>query len=264
MAVLAACFEYLEELQGGKPSISRAVVAFLRQGARIAPEMQYFLSIYSFSEQTEFVVSDAYQSHKMNEASFRSQLVGQDAVFWIPQECAILSTIGRSARVAYLKHDTLPYAVFLLAFSRAGEGFELEDVHRLRLDQSPYHPFRHAHSARVLVLSLRRDLAPLGVRIEYDRSTQRYFLRSPVPILRLSVTSGGQRVLLARDRKSSAIPKLLEARLEKDRFIRTADICRDFKVTRQSMNRHLRALAAKGKVRLVKRGPISGYLWLDR
>jgi hypothetical protein len=253
-----ASFTYLLEFHRKDASPSSAFLALLRAGRSIGRELEYSLNTYSILSKVRLEIFDGQKRFRMEESVFRSELFSESGVFWFPAERTLLAKRSGRLDVISFEEGSLVLAAFLLALNRA-EGFTLEDVHRLR-SKAPFHPFRHTAAARMILTRLRQEAERVGLGVDYHRESGRYRLESFLTPLTIEV----QRETASPDAAPAAgggadRERQIFERIREERFARTADLCDRLGMTRQSLHPYLKELTRRGLVKLVRRGPVSGY-----
>jgi biotin operon repressor len=104
-----------------------------------------------------------------------------------------------------------------------------------------------------MVISRLRDKLKLsGLELLFNRDVGRYEFQTEYPAF--TILSG------RTDKKSSNRRDELLERIGMEPFVSTQTLCEEFKVSRQALHPFLSALQKEGKIRVVKRGPTSGYI----
>ncbi len=257
LALRHASFTYLLEFHRKDASPSSAFLALLRAGRSIGRELEYLLNTYSILSKVRLEISDGSKRYRMEESVFRSELFSESGVFWFPAEHTLLTKRSGRLEVVAFEEGSLVLAAFLLLLNRR-EGFTLEDVHRLR-SKAPFHPFRHTAAARMILTRIRQELEKTGLSVEYGRESGRYRLESFLAPLTIEVERETGAVGGVGGAPVDRYHQIID-RIRAERFARTADLCERLGMTRQSLHPYLKELSRRGLVRLVRRGPVSGYV----
>jgi hypothetical protein len=256
LAVRLAGFSYMTELLEEKYASSSALLGLARH-QEIGPELEYFLGAYGLLNEVSLSVSSGGGREVVAEPRFRRQLFRSAGVFWFQKELVLLVNRGGARVLSYeFPASAPPSALFRLLWSemeRGGPGITLRDVHALR-SHAPYREHLHAGAAKMLVTRLRQKLAGSELSLTYERASGRYSLRSTLPSF--TIQSGGDKAAPARNRKEEIL-----ARIAMEPFVRTQTLTDELGVSRQALHVFLKDLCEEGRIRLVRRGPKSGYVF---
>ena len=133
-------------------------------------------------------------------------------------------------------------------------GLKLIDFHRARSDLK-FQDELHTSSAKMLVSRVRDRIKRTGVSVFYNRDTGFYNLECDLPFYAVQ----SQKVKTGTIEKKNRDEEIL-SRISMNTFVSTQELCRDFKVSRQALHPHLKQLVESKKIKMVKRGPRSGYV----
>ena len=253
-----SCFSYMGEVLDDKYASASALVSLVKH-QEIGPELEYFLDSYDLLARVRLSVYDGHRTQAISEPTLRRMLFRSPGIFWFQKEAILVANKGRDGVVSVDFDKKSPGLVLfrlLWNASLAGEdGLTLKDVHKAR---SP-HAFReelHASAAKVLVSRLRDLLKPCGLAIVFDRNDGFYRIAADLP--GYTIQSAGEETAKASSKDRAS--EILE-RIAMEPFVPTQTLVKEFGVTRQALHPVLSALAKAGRVRMVRRGPVSGYVY---
>lgn len=252
LEVRLAGFSYMAEVLENRYASASALLS-LAKHQEIGPELEYFLSAYKLLEGINLSVTDGHKKDFIDEPALRRRLFREPGIFWFQKEGVLVANAGR-----VISREFSPQSPLLLAFrlfwnaKQEAKGLRLEDLHRSRLSVT-YREELHAGAAKMLVSRL-RELLKGFAEIHYDRESRRYSLQSELPTYTIhsAVKKPGQ--------KSRRETEILQ-RISMESFVGTKALCEEFGVTRQALHPVLKKLCEAGKIKLVFRGPISGYIF---
>lgn len=253
----AACFDYMKEVLENKYASASALIS-LAKHQEIGQELEYFLENYDLLQSVSVGVHDGRKTELVNEHRLRRMFFGARGAFWFQKESILLVNKGERqvASVDFPKGSPLLVAFRLLWSELLMErkGLKLVDFHRAR-SKHKFVEELHASSAKMLVSRLRDRLKGSTLEVVYDRDSGYYGLRTMLPpyTLQSSVNEGSY------EKRSTREEEIL-SRIALDAFVPTATLCEEFGVSRQALHPHLQELLRDGKIRLVRRGPRSGYI----
>ncbi|RYZ99851.1 MAG: HTH domain-containing protein, partial [Proteobacteria bacterium] len=250
-------FSYMADVLERKFDSSSALLS-LAQHREIGPELEYFLNAYGLLNQVSITVSSGAGREIVDEPRLRRQLFRAAGIFWFQKESVLLANDGasRMQSIELPIGNPLSSLFRLLWSAQQGDSRELtlKDIHALR-SKAPYREHLHAGAAKMLVTRLRQKLKPAALTVSYDRPRGTYSLQSALPCL--TILSGSEAP--ARDRKAEIL-----ARIEMEPFVRTTLLREELGVSRQALHSYLKELCEEGKIRLVSRGPSSGYIFTGK
>jgi HTH domain len=258
LPVRRAAFSYISEVLESRYASASALVS-LAKHREIGPELEYFLGAYGLLESVSLLVRDGSGQSSVNEPALRRRLFQEPGLFWFQKEGILLANEGRQEVVTVEFSDRSPllacFRLFWNAFQGGQGGFTLREVHKTRLS-CPYREELHAGAAKMLISRLRQQLGKTGIQLAYFRESGCYEFVAELPaftILSQAEAEGGEKEKPSRERA------LLE-RIGMEPFVSTKALCTEFGVSRQALHPALKKLTEEGKIRLVKRGPVSGYI----
>lgn len=256
LPVRLAGFSYMADILEDRYASSSALLGLARH-QEIGPELEYFLGAYGFLNEVSLTVSGGGGREVVAEPSLRRRLFRAAGVFWFQRESVLLVNRGE-ARVlsSEFPAGAPPTALFRLLWREmesGNPGLSLKDVHAAR-SNAPFREHLHAGAAKMLVSRLRQKLAGSGLELSYDRPGGRYSLNTELPAF--TIWSGADAKTPARNRKAEIL-----ARIAMEPFVRTQTLTEELGVSRQALHVFLKDLCEEGSVRLVRRGPASGYIY---
>lgn len=278
----AACFDYLRVVMARSKASLLPFFELLKH-PELGQELIYYLDFYGILAQTMLSMRRGSEVFVLSEGQVRNLILGTAASFWFPAEKIVVNGDGRKLRLLELAKQ--PKAAKLFErLSRSREGIGLEDVHRLH-NKSHFHPLRHSGQARTLIYRLRKALRELTLDIHFDRDRMRYSLKFQAELVTIravssqalgaSAAGSGLGVMDLRDGSDlrtsgqqllrqdvSRIEQIHEIIRQSGRKT-TTELCRELGVSRQALHPHLTRLVREGKVKLVKRGPLTSYVAVD-
>lgn len=254
LEVRLAGFSYMAEVLENRYASASSLLS-LAKHQEIGPELEYFLNAYKLLEGISLSVTDGQKKDFIDEPALRRRLFREPGIFWFQKEAVLVANAGKvvSREFAAQSPLLLSFRLFWNA-KQEGAGLRLEDLHRARLSV-PYREELHAGAAKMLVSRL-RELLKGFAEIQYDRESRRYTLESPLPTYTIHSRAPGKKVGQKRDRAAEILH-----RISMESFVGTKALCEEFGVTRQALHPVLKKLCAAGKIKLVFRGPISGYIF---
>lgn len=259
----AACFDYMKEVLENKYASASALIS-LAKHQEIGQELEYFLEYYALLQSVSVGVHNGRKTELVNEHRLRRMFFGAPGAFWFQKESILLVNKGERdsrggrqvASVDFPKGSPLLVAFRLLWSELLLErkGLKLIDFHRAR-SKHKFVEELHASSAKMLVSRLRDRLKTSGLEIIYDRDSGYYGLRTLLPPYTLQSSVNEE----TYEKRSTRSEEIL-SRIALDAFVPTARLCEEFGVSRQALHPYLQELLREGKIRLVRRGPRSGYI----
>ncbi len=256
-----ACFSYIAEVMEHKQTSGRALLSLVRR-QEIGPELEYYLGTYSLLADVTLAVSSRRGQETLAESELRRQLFLEPGLFWFQKEQILLShQAGERMRLADLTQRSGQLATFKLfwnAFQNQDRGCTLAEIHQTR-HLSTYREELHAGAAKMQISRLREMLRPCGITIEYDRDLARYSFHSLLSPFTLLSREGSENFSPPQRSREEE----LLSRIAAEPFVPTRILCHEFKVSRQALHPFLRKLVDSKKIRMVKRGPVSGYIFIN-
>lgn len=262
LRVRSASFSYIAEVMEQQQTNGHALLSLVRR-QEIGPEMEYYLDSYSLLADVALTVSSRRGQELVAEADLRRRLFREAGLFWFQKEEILLANFGdRKMRFVDLSQKPNLLSAFRLfwnAYQNLDNGFTLNEVHQTRMP-STYREELHAGATKMLISRLREAIHHCGLKIAYNRDDGRYSLQSQLsPFTLLSRAETPQ----TRPEKRSREDELL-SRIAMEPFVSTRVLCHEFKVSRQALHPFLSKLVDKKMIRMVKRGPVSGYIFLAK
>ena len=254
-----ACFSYMSEVIENRYASASGLIGLARH-QEIGPELEYFLDTYRLLDSVEMAVDGRDKHEMITEPRLRRLLFQNPGVFWFQREAILVSNLG-SGRVHSIEFPTgspllSGFRLLWSALAQARSGFSLKDLHKARSPHA-YRDDLHAGATKMLISRLRDKLAVAGLKIIYDRDQGLYNLSSSLATFTIqSGPARGAPEIAKRDRGL----EILE-RIAMEPFVSTQDLCREFGVSRQALHPFLKRLVETGQIRVVKRGPVSGYIF---
>lgn len=254
LEVRLAGFSYMAEVLENRYASASALLS-LAKHQEIGPELEYFLNAYKLLEGINLSVTDGHKKDFIDEPALRRRLFREPGIFWFQKEAVLMANTGKviSREFSAKSPLLLSFRLFWSA-KQEGSGIRLEDLHRARLSV-PFREELHAGAAKMLVSRL-RELLKGFAEIQYDRDSRRYSLESTLPTYTIHSASQSKKTGKKRDREAEILQ-----RLSMESFVSTKALCEEFGVSRQALHPVLKKLCAAGKIKLVFRGPISGYIF---
>jgi tetratricopeptide (TPR) repeat protein len=254
--VRLAGFSYLSDVLEQRFANSSALLSLARN-QKIGPELEYFLDAYGLLSEARLMVSTPEGKELVAERRLRRQLFGAPGAFWFQRESVLVANLGKGKVEQMEFTPASPITSFfrlLWAERQAGQpGLTLVEVHRLR-SSAAYKEHLHSGAAKMLISRLRQQIAKSGLVIAYDRASGRYSLQSEMATFTIQSESDSGKP--ARDRKAEVL-----ARISMEPFVATRALCEEFGVSRQALHPWLQQLVQEDRIKLVRRGPISGYIF---
>ena len=256
LRVRLACFSYMTEVIESRYATGSALIS-LAKHQEIGPELEYFLDAYRLLDVLNLTVISRERREMLAEPQLRRLLFKEPGVFWFQKESVLLSNHG-DGRVELVEWPALSpllaaFRLFWNDLQTTHAGLNLSDVHQAR-SPHPYRPELHESSAKMQISRLRKKIKNSKLSLKFDRDIGRYQLLAELPPF--TIQSG----LKPTATKLSGRKEELLERIGMEPFVSTKALCEEFKVTRQALHPFLRALQEEGKIRVVKRGPVSGYI----
>jgi biotin operon repressor len=252
-----AGFSYMADVLEQRFDSSSALLSLARH-QEIGPELEYFLNAYGLLDRVSITVSSGGGREVLDEPRLRRQLFRAAGVFWFQKESVLLANDGVSRMQSIELPIGAPLTLLfrLLWSAHQGDAHELtlKEIHRLR-SKAPFKEHLHAGAAKMLVTRLRQKLKPANLLVSYDRNLGTYSIQSELPCLTILSGTGAP----ARDRKAEIL-----ARIAMEPFVRTSLLREELGVSRQAVHSYLKELCEEGKIRLVSRGPSSGYIFTGK
>ncbi len=252
-----ACFSYMADVIQSRHA-SASVVVGLAKYQEIGPELEYFLDTYRLLEGAGFTVTNGKKHTTVMEPSLRRMFFKEPAVFCFQREGLLVANMG-DRKVCSLEFESgspmlAAYRLFLDAYNTA-PGVSLAAVHESR----SIHKYRddlHGPATKMLLSRLRDKIKICRLSVHFDRNRGLYSLRSELPLLLIKTLA----VQISPPQNDGRQAELLE-RIAMEPFVATENLCQEFAVSRQALHPALKKLVALGKIRVVRRGPISGYIF---
>lgn len=257
-----ACFNYIAEIMDQEQSRGHALLSLVRR-QEIGPELEYYLGTYKLLADISLAVSSRRGQESLTESDLRRQLFSEEGLFWFQKEQILLANQGRE-RMKIADFSERPqllstFRFFWNAFQNQERGLTLPQVHQSR-HATTYREELHAGAAKMQISRLREMLQGCGLKISYDRDAGLYSLQSPLsPFTLLSREDVAAKQSPQRSRAEEIL-----ARIAMEPFVPTRTLCHEFNVSRQALHPFLSRLVATKQIRLVKRGPVSGYIFLSK
>ena len=257
-----ACFSYIAEILDQKQSSGHALLSLVRR-QEIGPELEYYLGAYSLLADVSLAVSSRRGQETLAESDLRRQLFSEEGLFWFQKEQILLANhSGYRMKLADFSQRPQLLSTFRLfwnAFQNQERGATLSEIHQTR-HASTYREELHAGAAKMQISRLRELLRGCGLKISYDRDQGLYSLQSSLsPFTLLRREESSKKPSPKRSREEEVL-----YRIAMEPFVPTRVLCHEFKVSRQALHPHLRKLVATKQIRMVKRGPISGYIFISK
>lgn len=256
----AACFAYMSDVVENRHASASVLIA-LAKYQEIGPELEYFLDTYHLLDSAGFAVSDGQKHTLVQESNLRRMFFREPAIFCFQKEALVIANLGLGqVRATEFESGSPLLAVFRLFLEAhlQKNKLTLASIHECR---SP-HRYRedlHAPSTKMLLSRLRAKFAECGLKIAFDRQAGTYTLKSELSLY--AVKSRAPEVVEA---PAKTREEELLKRIAMEASVSTHDLCAEFRVTRQALHPILKRLVARGKVRVVRRGPISSYVFLGK
>lgn len=257
-----ACFSYVAEILDQEQSNGHALLSLVRR-QEIGPELEYYLGTYSLLADISLAVSSRRGQETLAESDLRRQLFSEEGLFWFQKEQILLANLGedRMKLVDFSERPQLrsTFRFFWNAFQYQERGLTLPEIHQTK-HTTTYREELHAGAAKTQVSRLREMLQGCGLKISYDRDEGLYSLQSALsPFTLLSREEAAAKPNPQRSRTDEIL-----ARIAMEPFVPTRTLCHEFSVSRQALHPHLAKLLSTKQIRMVKRGPISGYIFLAK
>ncbi len=264
-----AALSYIAEVLDNRYAQASALVSLVKH-REIGPELEYFLESYRLLETVTFVVDDGETQFTIAEPHLRRKLFREPGIFWFQKEGILLANPWNQRDLVRVTTVEFPHrSPLLVAFrlfwndfqSRTQRphkvGLTLKDIHKTRLSCA-YREDLHAAAAKMTISRLRQKLNESDIEIKYNRTEGRYFLATRLPAFTIQ---SKLEVPLNEATYASREAELL-ARIAMEPFVSTRSLCQEFSVSRQELHPFLKKLISSRQIRLVRRGPISGYIAL--
>lgn len=257
-----ACFSYIAEIMDQEQSSGHALLSLVRR-QEIGPELEYYLGTYSLLTSVTLAVSSRRGQETLAEADLRRQLFSEEGLFWFQKEKILLANhSGYRMKLADFSQRPQLLSTFRLfwnAFQNQERGVTLPEIHQTR-HASTYREELHAGAAKMQISRLREMLQGCGLKISYDRDQGIYSLQSSLsPFTLLSREEQTEKTHTKRSREEEIL-----SRIAMEPFVPTRILCHEFKVSRQALHPFLSKLVTTKQIRMVKRGPISGYIFISK
>lgn len=255
LKVRASCFAYLIDFHERKYDQASSLVSLL-QHQEIGPEIEYFLDFYGVLNNVAISVGEGRHHETIQEPELRRRLFSQKGTFWFQREGVLVTNhgAGRITTVRFQVSSPILAGFRMLLGSR--DGLRVKEFHQAR---SP-HAFRdelHGSAAKMLISRIRAHIAPGQLTVDFDRATGRYHLNGAYPLL--SIQAINDSAVGADQKAETNLDEELLQRISMETFVTTAALCEEFKMSRQRIHPYLKRLVESGAIRLIRRGPISGY-----
>lgn len=262
LGVRFACFSYIGEVMDQQQMSGNALLSLVRR-QEIGPEMEYYLGSYSLLSHIALTVSSRRGQEVVTESDLRRQLFQESGLFWFQKEEVLLANFGnyqtKFADLSHKPHLLAAFRLFWNAYQNLEKGFSLKDIHQTR-HSSTYREELHAGGTKMLLTRLREALQSCGLKVSYNRDEGLYSLQSQLsPYTLLSRTEQPTGHKHHRNREEELL-----SRIAMEPFVPTRVLCHEFNVSRQALHPFLHNLVSTKKIRLVKRGPISGYIFVSK
>lgn len=255
-----AAFSYLSEaLEHRETRDGTRSLLSLAKHQRMGPELEYFLSAYQLLDRVALHVRQGRHQDVVDEPRLRQKLFREPGYFWFQREATLVANQG-DGDITHLdlsagEHQLLLFRLFWNAAQEGGTGLRLEDIHHARLT-TPFRDHLHGPAAKMALSRLRSTLRRCGIGLEYAREARRYRLALPHPAYTIQSAAAGQRAQGARQREADILQ-----RIAAESFVATQVLCEELQVSRQALHPLLKRLCSQGKLKLVRRGPTSGYVY---
>ncbi|WP_413287720.1 tetratricopeptide repeat protein [Bdellovibrio sp. HCB337] len=261
LRVRFSCFSYMSEVMGAQKSKGEALLSLVRR-QEIGPEMEYYLNSYSLLHSVDLKVFSRNGQEVINEPDLRRRLFQEPGLFWFQKEEVLLAHLGHG-KMHFVsiseKASLIPaFRLFWNAFQNNDAGFDLKDIHQTRLTCT-YREELHAGATKMMVTRIRDLISRSGLQLSYHRESGEYSLKSELHPYTLVSTSDDLPAKNTSEREEQIL-----SRIAMEPFVSTRSLCQEFSVTRQALHPFLKKLTEQKKVRMVKRGPISGYILLSK
>jgi tetratricopeptide (TPR) repeat protein len=254
-----ACFSYMAEVAESRQSSGLQLLGLVKR-QEIGPELEYYLSTYNLLNDISLEVSSREGQESVAEPSLRRQLFREAGVFWFQKEETLFVNLGNAkSKIIGFKGTAVLLGAFRLlwnSFQFNDLGSTLKELHQVR-SNSTFREELHAGAAKMLISRLRSHLMGSGLKVVYDRETGRYSLVSELPPYSVLSQRGNSAAGKGRDKESEIL-----ARIAMEPFVSTRTLCDEFGVSRQALHPFLKSLTRQKKVRTVRRGPVSGYIFI--
>jgi tetratricopeptide (TPR) repeat protein len=259
LPVRLAGFSYMADVLEERFASSTSLLSLARH-QEIGPELEYFLGAYGFLNEVSLTVSSGAGREVVAEPRLRRQLFRSAGLFWFQKESVLLVNRGGPRVLSIELPPDLPLtALFRLLWSELenpGRGISLKDVHAIR-SSAAFREHLHAGAAKMLVSRLRQKLSGSELALRFDRANGRYAFYSDLPCFTIqSGAAGATAGASPRNRKAEIL-----ARIAMEPFVRTQTLTDELGVSRQALHGFLKELCKEGRIRLVRRGPASGYVY---
>lgn len=261
LRVRFACFSYMSEVMGAQKSKGDALLSLVRR-QDIGPEMEYYLNSYSFLENVDLKVFSRLGRETIHEPDLRRRLFQEPGLFWFQKEEVLLAHLGQG-KMQFVSFSQKPsllpaFRLFWNAFQNNDPGFDLKDIHQTRLT-STYREELHAGATKMMITRIRDLISRSGLQLYYHRESGLYSLKSD--LTPYTLVSGLEE---AKAEGPSDREEQILTRIAMEPFVSTRSLCQEFAVTRQALHPFLKKLTQEKKVRMVRRGPVSGYIFLAK
>lgn len=256
------CFSYMAEVIEQKLQRSRALLSLVRRQT-IGAEMEYYLDSYNLLTDVSLQVSSRSGQELVAEPDFRRRFFKEPGLFWFQKEEILLANLGDRA-MRFSDFSEAPqlrtaFRLFWNSFQNQDRGFSLKEIHQTRLSCT-YREELHASATKMIITRIRNIIQHCGIKISYCREDGLYSLQSDLPpFTLLSREDSTPEPHHHRNREDEIL-----SRIAIEPFVPTKVLCHEFGVSRQALHPFLKKLVAKKQVRLVKRGPISGYIFIEK
>jgi len=258
LPVQTLCYRIaVENFEIEKPSIAPLVEALASLAA--FQELFHYLKFYGFFANRSVRLS---LSGKIHETRLLQELLTEihnvPALYWFENE-RILLLCSQTKKTVILKLDErFPMeASAVLLLRRAALGASTERLHQLTYPNVRYRSDVHGGRLRMLMSRMRKCLEPLGCDVVFERSSQRYFIRTGVPF----ITVRAPEVPSLSEEKKGLRPREEELLnlLRNEGRLTTAALCAHMNVTRQTLHPWLTRLVRAGLIRSFGYGRARSY-----
>jgi tetratricopeptide (TPR) repeat protein len=259
-----SCFALMSEVMDDRDHARGSALMALAKYQNIGPELEYFLDTYQLVEGSKFTITDGERQSVVQEPGLRRAFFQAPGVFCFQREGVIISNLGEGkVRSVELSSSTALLPVFRLFLNAelARDGVSLSAVHESR-SPHPYREHLHLPATKMLLSRLRDAIKVCGLGVQFDRLKGQYILVSSLPIYLIKhtdVAPTGTAPAERQDRETAVYERIAMAP-----FVATRDLCQEFAVTRQALHPLLKNLVLAKKIRMIRRGPVSGYISLGK
>lgn len=179
MDVRSACFEYLQMMAfGGKPKVKTLLT--MVNHPNFGPDVDFYLESYGIVQERKVnIVSEGGKTIELSEPEMRKRITSAPGVYYFSAEGFVVHHDQVKTQVVELPDDPTVVKPILALIRKGKDGATLEEIYKLG-HENKYDPEKHLGHAKGVLQKMRANCLPIGFKIAFQRSTNKYILDTKV------------------------------------------------------------------------------------